>query len=114
MLALALWSSGNIDAQFLAALVMQPQSLSAAEMDRMVRSITYARVADWLISYVVMLHPEKEALRQKWMATKDRWAARAGWSLTAERIEKNPGGLDLPALLDRIESEMGKAPAETQ
>jgi 3-methyladenine DNA glycosylase AlkD len=113
-LALALWKTGNIDAQFLATLVIQPKSLSADEMDRMVRSVTYSRVADWLISYVVNQHPDKESLRQGWMATKDKWAARAGWSLTAERIEKSPEGLDLPALLDRIESEMGKAAAEIQ
>jgi 3-methyladenine DNA glycosylase AlkD len=43
------------------------------------------------------------------MATNDRWAARAGWSLTAERVVKSPDGLDLPALLDRIESEMKNA-----
>jgi 3-methyladenine DNA glycosylase AlkD len=113
-LALALWKTGNIDAQFLATLVIKPKSLSADEMDRMVRSVTYSRVADWLISYVVKQHPDKESLRQGWMATKDKWAARAGWSLTADRVEKSPEGLDLPALLDRIESEMGKAAAEIQ
>jgi 3-methyladenine DNA glycosylase AlkD len=113
-LALALWKTGNIDAQFLAALVIKPKSLSADEMDRMVRSVTYSRVADWLISYVVKQHPDKESLRQGWMATKDKWAARAGWSLTAERVEKSPEGLDLPALLDRIESEMGNAAPEVQ
>jgi 3-methyladenine DNA glycosylase AlkD len=43
------------------------------------------------------------------MADDDRWAARAGWSLTAERVVMNPDGLDLPALLDRIESEMADA-----
>jgi len=108
-LALALWKTGNIDAQFLATLVIKPKSLSADEMDRMVRSVTYSRVADWLISYVVKQHPDKETLRQEWMATDDRWAARAGWSLTAERVVKSPDGLDAPALLDRIESEMGTA-----
>ena len=113
-LALALWKTGNIDAQFLAALVIKPKSLSADEMDRMVRSLTFSRVADWLISYVVKQHPDKESLRQGWMATKDKWAARAGWTLTADRIEKSPEGLDLPALLDRLESEMGKAAGEIQ
>jgi 3-methyladenine DNA glycosylase AlkD len=75
----------------------------------MVRSVTFAHVADWLNSYVVKQHPDKETLRQAWMATDDRWAARAGWSLTAERVVKSPDGLDLPALLDRIESEMEHA-----
>ena len=44
----------------------------------------------------------------------DRMAARAGWSLTTARVTKSPDGLDLSALLDRIESEMGSAPAEVQ
>jgi 3-methyladenine DNA glycosylase AlkD len=108
-LALALWKTGNVDAQFLATLLIQPKKLSADEMKRMVRSIAYVRVADWLISYVVRQHPDKETLRQEWMATDDRWGARAGWDLTAQRVAKNPQGLDPPALLDRIESEMAVA-----
>jgi 3-methyladenine DNA glycosylase AlkD len=113
-LALSLWETGNVDAQFLAALLIQPKKLSSQAMDRMVRSITYVRVADWLIAYVVRQHPDKEALRRDWMAADDRWAARAGWDLTAERVAKSPDGLDLPALLDRIESEMGDAVPEVQ
>jgi 3-methyladenine DNA glycosylase AlkD len=113
-LALALWKTGNIDAQLLAILLIKPKNLSADEMDKMVRSVSFAQVADWLISYVVKQHPDKESLRQAWMATDDRWAARAGWSLTAERVAKSPEGLDLPALLDRIESDMGNAAPEVQ
>ena len=41
-------------------------------------------------------------------------AARAGWDLTAERVAKRPEGLDLTALLDRIESEMGDVAPEAQ
>jgi 3-methyladenine DNA glycosylase AlkD len=108
-LVMALWETGNVDAQLLAALLIKPKTLSADEVDRLVRSISFAHVADWLISYVVKPHADKEALRQKWMADGDRWAARAGWSLTAERAVKGPDGLDLPALLHRIESEMADA-----
>ncbi|HEY9422837.1 MAG TPA: DNA alkylation repair protein [Thermoanaerobaculia bacterium] len=113
-LALSLWDTGNVDAQFLATLLIEPKKLSADTMDRMVRSITFVRVADWLNSYVVAKHPDKETLRDGWMAADDRWAARAGWHLTAERVAKNPDGLDLPALLDRIESEMAGAVPEVQ
>jgi len=113
-LALALWETGNVDAQFLATLLIEPEKLSARELGRMVRSLTFVRVADWLLAYVVRQHPDKEALRVKWMAAKDRWAARAGWDLTAERVAKNPEGLDLPALLTRIESEMAGADPEVQ
>lgn len=113
-LAGALWKTGNIDAQFLAALLVDVKRLSADELERMVSTTTYGWVADWLHSYVVKAHPDKEALRQKWMASADRWAARAGWQLTAGRVAKSPDGLDLDALLDRIEAEMATAAPEVQ
>ncbi|MBX3352755.1 MAG: DNA alkylation repair protein [Phycisphaeraceae bacterium] len=108
-LALELWDTGNVEAQLLAALLMKPASLSAAEVDRLTRSTTCAQVADWLNSYVVAKHPEKDALREKWMTSKERWTARAGWALTASRVGKGAEGLDLPGLLDPIETEMPKA-----
>jgi hypothetical protein len=48
------------------------------------------------------------------MAAADRWAARTGWDLTAETVAKSPDGIDLPALLARIESEMADADPEVQ
>ncbi|MCW3052972.1 MAG: hypothetical protein JWN14_2142, partial [Chthonomonadales bacterium] len=75
---------------------------------------TYPQLADWLNSYVVKAHPQKEQFRRKWMDSDQVMPARAGWSLTAERIVKNPEGLDLSALLDRIENEMGSAPTVVQ
>jgi 3-methyladenine DNA glycosylase AlkD len=113
-LATALWDTGNIDARLLAILLIKPKNLARDELDRMVRSVGFVQVADWLTAYVAKSHPDKEALRQTWMEADDPWAARAGWSLTSERITKNPDGLDLTALLDRIEAEMGNAAPEVQ
>jgi 3-methyladenine DNA glycosylase AlkD len=113
-LALKLWDTGNVEAQLLATLVLTPTSLSADELDRMTRSTTYAQVAEWLNSYVVAQHPEKDALREKWMKDKDRWAARAGWHLTASRVNRNADGLNLSAMLDRIEAELPKASPDVQ
>ena len=113
-LARALWATGNMDARLLAILVIKPKSISRDELDRMVRSGSIPQVADWLNSYIVKEHPEKESLRQKWMNDDDPYAARAGWSLTAGRVAREPDGLDLPALLDRIESEMPNAAPEVQ
>jgi 3-methyladenine DNA glycosylase AlkD len=114
-LALKLWDTGNVEAQCLATLIIKPKSLSADEVDKLTRSTTCAQAAEWMNSYVVAQHPEKEALRQKWMKAKDRWAARAGWHFTASRVNQGDvDGLDLPALLDRIEKEMPKAAPEVQ
>ena len=113
-LALSLWKTGNVDAQFLSALLIEPKKLSTKEVDRMVRSLTFVRVADWLIAYVVRKHPDKESLRQEWMTSENHWTARAAWDLTAERVGKSPEGLDIIGLLDRIEAEMPDADPEVQ
>src|SRR6187431_3135434 len=113
-LGLALWESGNLEARLLAVLVIKAKDLSRAELDRMVREAAFAQLADWLNSYIVKEHPDKEALRQAWMAEGDPWAARAGWNLTAGRVAREPEGLDLPGLLKRVETEMAGAPPATQ
>jgi 3-methyladenine DNA glycosylase AlkD len=124
-LAMELWATGNIDAQLLAMLLMKPKELTAKDVDRMVREARFPQVADWFNAYIVkeLSDAEKEAMREKWMKDKTTgggWAARAGWNLTASKInqagaaEKDPAGLDVSALLDRIEKEMPKAPPETQ
>jgi 3-methyladenine DNA glycosylase AlkD len=124
-LALKLWDTGNADAQLLATLILKPKSLSADELDKLTRSVNFSHVADWLNAYVVANHPDKETLREQWMTeptgkssksakASDPWAARAGWNLTASRINKKATDLDLPALLDRIEKEMPKARPEIQ
>jgi 3-methyladenine DNA glycosylase AlkD len=113
-LALAMWKTGNVDAQFLATLVIDVKWLSADELERLVKSIAFPWVADWLHSYVIKEHADKEALRRKWMTSADHWLARAGWQLTAGRIAKSPDGLNLAALLDRIEQEMPAAAPEVR
>lgn len=113
-LALALWATENVDARMLAILLITPKKLSSKELERMVKDAAFAQLADWLNAYVVKEHPDKEALREKWMKAKDPWRARAGWNLTAERVARSPDGLDLGAVLDRIESEMGAADPAAQ
>ncbi|MEX1232307.1 MAG: DNA alkylation repair protein [Planctomycetaceae bacterium] len=113
-LAQALWKTGNLDARLLAILLIDPKKLSSDELERMERSVQCAQLADWLNSYVVKNYADKETLRQKWMTDDNPWTARAGWGLTSERIGKKAAGLDLPALLDCIESEMGDAAPEVQ
>ncbi len=113
-LAAALWKSGNLDAMLLATLLFRPKEIGPVELESMVQAVTCSQLADWLTGYVVKLHPAKELLRQKWMISNEIMLSRAGWSLTAERIEKDPKGLDLGALLDRISKEMPDVPVLVQ
>lgn len=113
-LALALWDIENVEARLLATLIINPKKLSTDELDRMVKSEKYTQVADWLYSYVIKDHPQHENMRIQWVNSEDPMAQRAGWSLTSGCVARNPGVLDLPAILDRIEAEMPGAPSEVQ
>jgi 3-methyladenine DNA glycosylase AlkD len=113
-LALELWETENVDARFLAILLLKPKSLTSDEVDAMIRSTTFVEVTDWFTNYIVKKHADRESLRQEWMTTDTPMAARAGWALTSDRITKDPEGLDLKALLNRIESEMPDAAPEIQ
>ena len=113
-----LWKTGNMDAQLLAILIMNPKELSAKQLDAMVREARFAWVADWLQSYIIEDQPdgEKEKLREKWLKKneKDSWAARAGWHLTASKINNGEDGVNVETLLDRIEKELPRAKPETK
>lgn len=113
-LALALWETDNIEARLLATLIIVPKRLSAVDLEGMVRSERFTQVIEWLYSYVIKDHAAKEQLRQQWMHSDDVMCARLGWSLTSGRIARSPEGLDITALLDRIETEMPTAPPEVQ
>ncbi|HET9028509.1 MAG TPA: DNA alkylation repair protein [Trueperaceae bacterium] len=113
-LGLALWATGNLDARLLGILLLKPRDIAPADLDAMVRDADFAQLADWLNSYIVKNHPSRESLREAWMADANGWVARAGWSLTAGRVARSPEGLDLAALLDRLEAEMPAAAPQTQ
>jgi 3-methyladenine DNA glycosylase AlkD len=113
-LGLELWQTGNLEAMLLATLIIRPKLISAEDLEEMVRIATYSQVADWLGTNVIKVHPQKEELRQRWMASNEDMTLRAGWSLTTERVIKSPDGLNLEGLLDRIDSEMGGLPETVQ
>ena len=113
-LGLSLWETGNADAQMLAILLVRPKDLDTTRLTTMTKEGTCEWVSDWLNAYVIKKHPNNESVREEWMKSKDAMTKRAGWSLTAERVVRNPDGLDLDALLDRIEKEMPNAAPQAQ
>lgn len=113
-LGLELWKTGNADARFLSVLILKPKQLSKEEVREMVRSERFVHIADWFTSYILKQHPDREALRMEWMTASDPMEARAGWSLTSDLVAKKSDGLDIPGLLNRIDTEMAKAAPEVQ
>lgn len=113
-LARRLWQTDDTAARLLALLICRPKAFDRDELNTMIRQTRAPKVHDWLVNYVVKKSPHAEALRLTWSTDPDPVVASAGWSLTADRVTKNPEGLDLPALLDTIEAEMKEAPDRLQ
>ncbi|MFJ6417370.1 DNA alkylation repair protein [Paeniglutamicibacter sp. NPDC091659] len=113
-LAIDLWNTGDSDARLLALLICKPKAFGLEELDAMLREAVVPKVQEWLVSYVVKKSPHCEALRLRWFDDLDPVVASAGWELTVTHVSKNPGLLDLPRLLETIESEMKDAPERLQ
>lgn len=113
-LGLELWRSDNVDARLLGILVMSPKRISAMELDQMVKDAGNDQTADWLMTNIVRNHPDSPEFRETWMADKNPYARRAGWSLTTRGVGKNSDPGELATLLDRIEKEAPAAPAPAQ
>src|SRR5436190_14277449 len=92
-LAMALWSTGNLDARNLAVKIIDPGRLSSADLDRLVSEGPAARFCG---SYHVMLAaetPHRGAKLEKWMRSGDKRERIAAWVLLgmmAQRDESVP------------------------
>ncbi|WP_040524190.1 DNA alkylation repair protein [Gordonia effusa] len=113
-LAIALWATGDSAARLLSLLICRPKAFEQDQLDTMLRHAATPKVQDWLVNYVVKKNPAAENLRVLWFSDPDPVVASAGWALTVDRIAKQPDGLDLPGLLNVIESDMKDAPERLQ
>ncbi|MGE7389898.1 DNA alkylation repair protein [Streptomyces sp. NPDC004126] len=113
-LARELWATDDSAARLLAILICRPKAYDFTDLDTMLRGARTPKVHDWLVGYVVKKSPHAEELRRAWFADPDPVVASAGWALTTDRVAKKPEGLDLPGLLDLIETNMKDAPDRLQ
>ncbi|MDJ0378320.1 DNA alkylation repair protein [Cryobacterium sp. PH31-L1] len=113
-LARELWGTGDTAARLVAILIFRPKEFAPGEVDVLLRQAGIPKVHDWFVNYVVNKSPHAEELRLAWFADPDPVAASAGWALTADRIAKNPEGLDLAGILDLIEARIKDAPDRLQ
>lgn len=114
-LAMNLWATENVDAMILGTMLMSPAQLSASGAERMVKPLTYFRLVDELVHNVLVKAPFADQLRAKWMDSPQEMIGRAGWRILGSRIvHGDTDGLNLDALLKRIEGEILSAPYRKQ
>jgi hypothetical protein len=87
-LGVALWKTGNFDAQNLAVKIIDPARLTPAELDAWVRG---AAASKWL-GYVPGIAGETgmgAAKLSEWLGSKDLRDRLAGWNLLADRAQRD-------------------------
>ena len=111
-LALELWATGNVDAMLLATLIMNPKELTAKDLDAMMKKVSYFKISDWLVSYVLPKTKLADDLLGRWRDSKAECSGRAGWSLMADKVKADASTVE--EALQTIEAEMKKAPFRKQ
>lgn len=112
-----LWDTGDSACRLAAALLLRPASLSAEELDAMLRDAGTPKVHTWFLTYIVMKSRHTEELRTRWFTDGDPRMASAGWALTTRRLVKNPDEVseEEPGdLLDIIDSTLPDSPDPLQ
>lgn len=103
-LARQLWDSGNVDARLLAVRVADPDAMSADDLDRWARDVSYYPLIDHLIHLVVRT-PHALELTDRWIGSGHDFVERCGF-LTMAQLAKDGrevGDRELEGKLETIE-----------
>jgi len=88
-LALALWETGNYEAQLLAAFVGDPERVTSAQMDRWCKDFDNWGVCDTVCFHLFDRSPHAMAKVTKWATEKGEFQKRAAFALLASAALHN-------------------------
>ena len=115
-LAEKLWASGNIDAQSLATMIIDPKQAGEDFLDRMVREISNYNLVDIFVRNLVSKSPHARKKMEQWVKSKDEWIGRAGWMLLSllAMQDKDLPDVQLEKFLQTIEKNIHQAKNRTR
>ncbi len=110
-LAVQLWESGNVDAQSLATMIMDPNKLTASTVNKWVKMSSYYLVVD-LFAGVVARSPFGLKKMEQWMKSKREYERQAGYSVLASSLKDGDeiSDADCKKYLKVIEKEIHTSP----
>lgn len=117
-LALALYATGNGDAQYLAGLVVDGRKMTAAQLNTWADRASWGMISGTIVPWAASEHPEGLALATKWIDSPKVGVAVAGWKTLAALATIVPDG-ELPvktfsALLDRVAKTLRSSPDDVR
>lgn len=113
-LALQLYDSGNLDAQYLAGLVADGSKMNKKQLEAWAKDASWQMIAEYAVPWVTSENKDGWALGLKWIKSKNESIASTGWATLSSIISTYPDDkLDLKqieALMQEIPAAIHKAP----
>lgn len=113
-LSLALFKSGNPDAQYLAGLIADEKKISKAELQSWAEESTWHMVSEYTVAWIAAESPYGWELGLEWIDSSEERVASAGWNALSSWLSLQPdAAIDydaVAALLDRVAATIHQAP----
>jgi 3-methyladenine DNA glycosylase AlkD len=88
-LALALWATGNFDAQNLAVKIVDPARLTSADLDRWARETSPSRTCGGYVAMLAAEGPHGATKAEQWLASKNPKERCAAWTLLGQLSQRD-------------------------
>jgi len=113
-LALALYDTGNADAQYLAGMVADGKKMTPAQLQKWAEKAAWGMISEYTVSWVASEHPDGFELAMKWIDSPNEGIACSGWNTLGALAAVIPDDR-LPvkkfsALLDRVAKTLKSSP----
>ncbi len=112
-LALDLYDTGNVDAQYLAGLVADGSLMNRTQLNKWCRTSGWTMVNEYTVPWVASESPHGRDLAVKWMASKKEATAACGWNTYSSLVSiRDDSELDLKeirSLLKTVVSDIDQA-----
>ena len=113
-LALELYSTGNLDAMYLAGLVADGGKMSRKDLNAWAKAASWGMISEYTVAWVAAESPFARELALEWIDSPKESLTTTGWNTYSGLIAMKPDSeLDLgeiTALLGRVEKEIHTAP----
>ncbi|TXT39459.1 MAG: hypothetical protein FD138_71 [Planctomycetota bacterium] len=111
-LAMELWKTGNAEARVLALLIADPEKLTRADADRLLKDGPVHFVGCYLTGLLARSPIAEETMRA-WMKSPDEFTREAGYGILGVRLKDDPDSIsdaDAERVLATIEKQIHRSP----
>ncbi|MGY3778737.1 DNA alkylation repair protein [Isobaculum melis] len=113
-LCLALFATGNTDAQYLAGLGINPQKMTKADIQLWLKQSNWSAIDDSIVAGVAAESPFALELARQWLSMSDFKAQNVGWLTFGKYLticsNDQVSEAEVQALLQRLKKEIHTAP----